>query len=496
MDHLDEFLLPLSIFDELTRLTNTLPFASSRSDSGNQLLCEDFEQSALSIARQLASITIPLTAQIWADSISVQGLDPYQEERTSQHIYQFSRLNPSLPHATYRAWSTSVVDTDPLQFEMCLIDIRDLKTYKVTVPLNLTAEQATPPFMTLLHEAAISLGEEKLDPLVILGMKENILQRYQPLLRKYPEIKNCHPPLTENACKSIEDLKTKKADINPSWLEFETLLLFYPDFAKKWDAYIAPMPPETQETVGIALFEFIKTLKLEFRKATLALGKALPLALEEPFGKKTQELAALGHLYPIPSGLSLLPERDIYRTPQMLTTYAVQNEFDFKEIPLLISTMQTQQDSDEPISMEGKFPLNRALIPGQVHYKFDLLPQGDERVPLNELRLTLKLGMSRAKPVSHIVRYGQWISDEEKLKQILKWHLLMLFSKAHAEILRLETEHENVEKKEPEEKVDEGSDGEYVDEPDKHLIGKTVVVGRLARPKMPKPAAAAAHPDP
>lgn len=439
-EHLGDFVLPRAVFDELDFLSAYFACPSSRSAQSNSPLCEDFQQSCLEISFQLASVILPLSAQPWTDSISEKGLSVYHEDRVSQHMYKFSSLKSFLPQAIYRAWSIPTQDSDHLQFELSVVDTslassRNLRTYHINAPLKLTAEQRDPVFMKLLHKAVVVMGEEKLDPTVDPDATKANLVRFAALKKKFPEVGQYNALLKTNINMGIQEIVKRRPDIHPSLLEFEILLLLYPAFAKEWDAY-APVNM-AKETAGIALFEFVKKIKLEFRKATIDLGGALPSSLENLHGKESRHLAAFGNIYPLANGLSLLPEAPIYRTGKSLKDFAIQEELD-EEIRKLAHLMHLSQSSEEESALAGKFYFSKDKLVGEIRFEFHPLPQGDEKVPLNELKFTLRLSHHPSNLIHHIVRYGKEVKKADSLPRLLKWHLLGLMAKGHAEILRIE----------------------------------------------------------
>jgi len=162
---------------------------------------------------------------------------------------------------------------------------------------------------------------------------------------------------------------------------------------RAWDTI--PMPPCEKEDIGKAVYRLIRTVKLEVRKSLLYFSGALG---EELFSNVQYRR----DLYPVPGGLSMLPDLFPHRTESAL----LENAFREECHPLFGILEQIIQKRAVVEKRKEKF------LKGEVEIDFDAE---------NSRKLTLS--MDRA---SHTLFYE---GLQGKLREVLRWHFAVLWMK-------------------------------------------------------------------
>jgi len=274
--HLDDFALPSPLLSAIRQNSPELRFLEPEGMGDGGHIHIEFQGMIVSLATQMAYAMLPYSINVLFDYVCQEAVHdrPFlcgEESRVTTYSNTLSPLNPDYPQekAIWRGWRQP---EDPAGFPLFtahIVHLRTLHSQPVRAVLEVPLQdlEDDPSLYKCLHEVCLHLGEERHSPAEALPAGE-----------------------------TIED-----------WLPL------YPKLAPIWNSF-APKRLSKEE-VSRAFFQFVKAVKIGFRKALIEHAAPSP-----PLPFSLPSKAARGGIYRIGDTLSLLPpnypmtkrNRDLY----------------------------------------------------------------------------------------------------------------------------------------------------------------------------------------
>lgn len=361
---------------------------------------------------EVLNLSLSIQPELFAGAISLKAHETgfFQLEGRELKMNCLIPLAKGHPRQIYCGIS---IPDDELVFEWYIVDSKSMETRGVRVKLELSHRhlKRDPKIFQIIQKAALILCNEM--PEVERFDKDH--PAFQSILRDSPHLNQIW-----QESKDINRVKEHADDYTTFLID----MLYYPSFYESWEQFTPdplprpkepfipprstpqkaekirawdaiPMPPCEKEDIGKAIYRLVRTVKLEVRKSLLYFSGALG---EELF-YHTQYRR---DLYPVPGGLSMLPDLFPHRTESSLLENAFREECN----PVLGILEQIIQKEDVVEKRRERFPK------GEIEIDYD---------PKNSRKLTLS--MDRA---SHTLFYE---GLQRKMREALRWHLAVLWMK-------------------------------------------------------------------
>jgi|GEM_PF-5007863 hypothetical protein len=362
LEHVGRFIIPIELYDQFGSAVSELSALTSSSPDNSAYL-----QAIASLGALMQRATLPTSPYAWAAHIcleAIQGspflsLERGEENRTTGYPSLICPFVSSHPESLsiLRRWITPPRQDMHLTYIVHLTRVSTGQTYAISANLEIPWEtlQADPSILPMIQTMAFEMGAEA-----------------------------SHPPGSGQSSDS----------------PLQAALRCYPGFAKTWHAYTPQPGPLSKEEIGNAAFEFVKRLKIQYRKGLLFLANALP--------PKLGELRLTQHTYWHPNKLSLYPP-DRVITKSMEEGGSVGRECDTQIQRILECTGASAV-------AELELPFEKGRFRGSLKVAFH--PQKiDDKLSLNQV--TLGLG-----DLNSTIRYGNFTRDKESFSTLLRRQLL------------------------------------------------------------------------
>jgi hypothetical protein len=455
--HLDRPVIPYSMTHLLHQIISCFSGEHARPTDAHRIAEDDYEVASQYIMTSLGLATLSFNAQLFSEAVSREALDTgvfyFEDSRAAQRMDSICPIFPNHPFAIYRSWSRPQNETSPLNFHLVLMDTRTMRSWSTCQVLDIPSKiiYECPEVIDVIHQAAVIMGEERNGGDLIdeahLGFRR-LFARYPKLEAAWMYFKQTSvtKATAENAIfEFIEYAKSEDVGIDADMLAFEVALLLYPRFAKIWDefevraikddseqwqkfladvavrrqvsvAQLVQSKVVTKEQVALVIHDFVFGLKVAFRKGLLHLANAIPPNYTDLLAANAHDLACCGQTYSLPEdGLSLLPPLRPYCTDTMFKRYALPVE----DYSVVIEVTSLAKGGMKVENRAVAF--KKGAVDGPLIVDFDPIPQGREKVPLNQVTLTLR-------GIPHVVRYAHLV-QAANFHSMVRWHILTLLAK-------------------------------------------------------------------
>lgn len=215
--------------------------------------------------------------------------------------------------------------------------------------------------------------------------------------------------------------------------EFDFYLNAYPGFLPFWEEWSDSKKPSDVLMIKLALFSFVKTLKVSLRNALIILSQKI----DESPSKKIREAASRGNVYQIPQGLSLIPCNLLDYT--FNPAFMIQRD---EYLDMLLKLVHDGLNNRKSCEIELKTVIqSRTLEELLIDVKINLCPfqkklfqmvDDDDILRNKELEyhdVTIS-STWMTKTFAYQVKYPATVSEEE-LPGLLQWQLLLLKSEIY-----------------------------------------------------------------
>jgi len=365
--HLEMFALPTDFLVEFHNTFSSFYLLEQEGAQWVKVMPTDFHKHMAPVGIQVMFSMVPSTVQPISDFVSAAAIKDTpvlcgEEDRTVLHTETLC-LFCADTRAIWRGWD---IPQDGEQFPVFNAHFMRMDTFEVSIlsfPVKIAWKHflEDPLLIDFLHQAVYLLGEENHEHGVPLEVGT----------------------------------------------EMERHLHLFPRFTDKWEQF-QPAQLEKQ-AVGAAFFEFVKQVKIAFRKAMLHLAVGM-----EPFIGELLSPSPMSAIYKTDRGFSLLPPRSLVPSSHK-SRFSVGSECD-----------EIVQSWAKHIGEGQKIEKSAQIADQQtVKLSFDPLPIEEREDPICLNQVILSIGDTR-----HKIRYQKLVAHD-RFAEILKLHILLLLNKVY-----------------------------------------------------------------